>query len=47
MIVLQATRDIRKVSLWLGQGNMATTETMGPPARETLARRRTSRIRSV
>jgi hypothetical protein len=22
MIVLQATRDIRKVSPWLGQGNM-------------------------
>lgn len=26
MIVLQATRDIRKVSLWLGHSNLATTE---------------------
>ena len=26
MIVLQATQDIRKVSLWLGHGNPATTE---------------------
>jgi integrase/recombinase XerD len=26
MIVLQATQDIRKVSLWLGHSNMATTE---------------------
>jgi integrase/recombinase XerD len=26
MIVLQATQDIRKVSLWLGHANMATTE---------------------
>ncbi len=27
MIVLQATQDIRKVSLWLGHSNLATTET--------------------
>jgi hypothetical protein len=26
MVVLQATHDIRKVSLWLGHGNLATTE---------------------
>jgi site-specific recombinase XerC len=26
MIILQATRDIRKVSLWLGHCNLATTE---------------------
>jgi integrase/recombinase XerD len=26
MVVLQATHDIRKVSLWLGHSNMATTE---------------------
>jgi site-specific recombinase XerC len=26
MILLQATHDIRKVSLWLGHGNLATTE---------------------
>ena len=26
MVVLQATRDIRKVSLWLGHSNLATTE---------------------
>ena len=26
MIVLQATHDIRKVSLWLGHSNLATTE---------------------
>jgi integrase/recombinase XerD len=26
MIVLQATRDIRKVSLWLGHSNLSTTE---------------------
>ena len=26
MIVLQATKDIRKVSLWLGHSNLATTE---------------------
>ena len=26
MIVLQATQDIRKVSLWLGHGTLATTE---------------------
>jgi len=26
MIVLQATQDIRKVSLWLGHSNLATTE---------------------
>jgi integrase/recombinase XerD len=26
MIVRQATQDIRKVSLWLGHGNLATTE---------------------
>ena len=26
MIVLQATQDIRKVSLWLGHANLATTE---------------------
>jgi len=33
MIVLQATQDIRKVSLWLGHSNMATTEiyTRGDP----------------
>ncbi len=27
MLVLQATNDIRKVSLWLGHANLATTET--------------------
>jgi len=27
MVVLQATHDIRKVSLWLGHANLATTET--------------------
>jgi len=26
MIVLQATKDIRKVSLWLGHSDLATTE---------------------
>ena len=26
MVVLQATQDIRKVSLWLGHSNLATTE---------------------
>jgi integrase/recombinase XerD len=26
MIVLQATQDIRKVSLWLGHSNLATTK---------------------
>lgn len=26
MMVLQATQDIRKVSLWLGHANLATTE---------------------
>jgi integrase/recombinase XerD len=26
MVVLQATQDIRKVSLWLGHRNLATTE---------------------
>jgi site-specific recombinase XerC len=26
MIVLQATQDIRKVSLWLGHSHLATTE---------------------
>ena len=26
MMVLQATRDIRKVSLWLGHSNLTTTE---------------------
>ena len=26
MIVLQATKDIRKVSLWLGHADLATTE---------------------
>ena len=26
MVVLQATRDIRKVSLWLGHSNLTTTE---------------------
>lgn len=26
MIVLQATQDIRKVSLWLGHSNLTTTE---------------------
>ena len=26
MMVLQATQDIRKVSLWLGHSNLATTE---------------------
>jgi site-specific recombinase XerC len=26
MIVLQATQDIRKVSLWLGHSTLATTE---------------------
>jgi integrase/recombinase XerD len=26
MTVLQATRDIRKVSLWLGHGSIQTTE---------------------
>ena len=26
MIVLQATQDIRKVSLWLGHSNLETTE---------------------
>ena len=26
MIVLQATHDIRKVSLWLGHSNLTTTE---------------------
>ena len=26
MIVLQATQDIRKVSLWLGHSNLSTTE---------------------
>ena len=26
MIVLQATQDIRKVSLWLGHANLTTTE---------------------
>ena len=34
MIVLQATQDIRKVSLWLGHSNLATTEiyTRGDPS---------------
>src|SRR5271156_5966654 len=34
MIVLQATQDIRKVSLWLGHTNLATTEiyTRGDPS---------------
>ena len=33
MIVLQATRDIRKVSLWLGHATLASTEiyTRGDP----------------
>jgi integrase/recombinase XerD len=33
MIVLQATQDIRKVSLWLGHANLETTEvyTRGDP----------------
>jgi len=33
MIVLQATQDIRKVSLWLGHANLTTTEvyTRGDP----------------
>jgi len=33
MIILQATQDIRKVSLWLGHANLATTEiyTRGDP----------------
>jgi hypothetical protein len=33
MIVVQATQDIRKVSLWLGHSNLATTEiyTRGDP----------------
>lgn len=33
MIVLQATQDIRKVSLWVGHSNLATTEvyTRGDP----------------
>jgi integrase/recombinase XerD len=33
MIVLQATQDVRKVSLWLGHSNLATTEiyTRGDP----------------
>ena len=33
MIVLQATQDIRKVSLWLGHSNLETTEihTRGDP----------------
>jgi len=26
MVVLQATQDIRKVSLWLGHSNLSTTE---------------------
>jgi site-specific recombinase XerC len=26
MMVLQATQDVRKVSLWLGHANLATTE---------------------
>jgi len=26
MVVLQATHDIRRVSLWLGHSNLATTE---------------------
>ena len=26
MIVLQATQDLRKVSLWLGHSNLTTTE---------------------
>ncbi len=26
MVVLQATQDIRKVSLWLGHSNLTTTE---------------------
>jgi integrase len=26
MVVLQSTHDIRKVSLWLGHANLATTE---------------------
>jgi site-specific recombinase XerC len=30
MIMLQATQDIRKVSLWLGHSNLATTEVYGP-----------------
>jgi integrase/recombinase XerD len=34
MIVLQATQDIRKVSLWLGHSELATTEiyTRGDPS---------------
>ena len=34
MIVLHATQDIRKVSLWLGHSNLATTEiyTRGDPS---------------
>ena len=33
MIVLQSTHDIRKVSLWLGHSNLATTQvhTRGDP----------------
>src|ERR1700730_8386177 len=30
MIVLQATQDIRKVSLWLGHSNLTTTEVYVP-----------------
>ena len=34
MIVLQATQDIRKVSLWLGHSELSTTEiyTRGDPS---------------
>jgi site-specific recombinase XerD len=39
MIVLQATQDIRKVSLWLGHANLATTEiyTRGDPTEKLTA----------
>jgi hypothetical protein len=31
MVVLQATQDIRKVSLWLGHSNLITTEDRADP----------------
>ena len=42
MIILQATQDIRKVSLWLGHATLTTTEiyTRGDPTEKLGARRR-------
>ena len=39
MIILQATQDIRKVSLWLGHATLTTTEiyTRGDPTEKLVA----------